>query len=149
MRYVQYLRYILIHKWYVLLECCRLRIPWLGLTHDLSKLLPSEFFAYADRFFGKGISDFPDQVKRFRVAWLKHQHRNPHHWQHWFQVEVEPDDSSTLAQDMPLRYRKEMLADWLAMARVSGGSAADWYRKNRDKIYLHHKTREYVDGFLG
>ena len=53
--YLLYLRRVLRHKWYVFRECCRLGIPFLGLVHDSSKLLPSEFFPYARWFYGQRI----------------------------------------------------------------------------------------------
>ncbi|MFA5525633.1 MAG: DUF5662 family protein [Acholeplasmataceae bacterium] len=83
---VLYLWYIARHKWFVFLECCRLGIPWRGLTHDLSKLRPSEFWAYC-RWFYRGS----DNGAAFNVAWLLHQRRNPHHWQYWMLLNDEPD----------------------------------------------------------
>jgi len=46
MRYLKYLKYLLRHKWFVMLECFKEGLFWLGLTHDLSKFSPKR-----DRFF--------------------------------------------------------------------------------------------------
>jgi len=94
MKHLKYLWYVIRHKWYTFLECCKLGIPWLGIVHDWSKFLPSEFIAYARNFYG----DYPDlsdsnchgivmtktKIKRdFDAAWLHHQKANKHHWQYW------------------------------------------------------------------
>lgn len=103
--YFKYLKYVLKHKWYVFIECCKLGIPLRGLLHDLSKFLPSEFIPYARYFYG----NYPEALTvyektyhwkmktkavvkgDFDLAWLKHQKRNPHHWQYWLLV----NDSSS------------------------------------------------------
>lgn len=53
-KYLKYLWYVIRHKWFVFLACCHRRMYWLGIIHDWSKLLPSEFFPYAKHFYGKG-----------------------------------------------------------------------------------------------
>ena len=50
--YWKYLKAVLKHKWFVFIECRKLGIPWLGVIHDLSKFLPSEFIPYARYFYG-------------------------------------------------------------------------------------------------
>jgi len=52
MKYLKYLKYILKHKWYVMIECFKNGLIWRGLMHDLSKFLPSEFIPYANFFYG-------------------------------------------------------------------------------------------------
>jgi len=73
------------HKWYVFLECCRLRIVWRGIIHDNSKFKPSEWVPYVKWFCDKPDPlDYPEEYKKvkaeFQIAWLFHQKRNPHHW---------------------------------------------------------------------
>lgn len=58
MKYWKYLWYVIRHKWYVMLACFGYRkahtgMIWLGLLHDWSKFLPSEFFPYAEHFYGE------------------------------------------------------------------------------------------------
>ena len=97
--HLKYLWYVLRHKWFVFVECCRLGIPWRGLTHDLSKFRPREWFPYARWFYGTwpprsrsllhaqlGMTTvrYREDVKcAFDMAWLHHQKRNDHHWQYW------------------------------------------------------------------
>jgi hypothetical protein len=76
-----------------------------------------------------------------------HQHRNPHHWQHWL---LRTDRGDVLAIEMPRRYALEMVADWMGAGRAITGrwECAEWYAKNREKIVLHENTRRLVDGIL-
>jgi hypothetical protein len=100
--HLQYLSYVLRHKWFVLVECWKMGLFWRGLVHDLSKFTPAEWFPYVRYFYGPKVEvkntkvydqaidkwtplmEAPDSVKReFDVAWLHHQKRNSHHWQYW------------------------------------------------------------------
>jgi hypothetical protein len=45
------LLYILDHKVNVLIECWKEGLYIQGITHDLSKFSPKEFFSYAKKFF--------------------------------------------------------------------------------------------------
>lgn len=143
MKYLKYLNYVIKHKWYVFLECCKEGIIWQGITHDLSKLLPSEFFPYAEYFNGKG-----NNQEEFDYAWLLHQKRNRHHWQWWVLPE---DDGGKKILNMPLKYRKEMLCDWRGAGRAIMGkdNTEKWYLANKNRMQLHRETRLWVELKLG
>src|SRR5207249_1167176 len=112
-------------------ECCRLGIPIAGVTHDLSKFLPSEWVPYAQHFYGDAAGR-ADKAAAFDSAWLYHQRRNPHHPQWWVLLQ---DSGETKLLPMPDRYRREMLADWIGAGRAQGyPDTAAWYRANRDRI---------------
>lgn len=149
----QYLCYVLRHKWFVFMECCTLGIPWLGIVHDLSKFLPSEFFPYADHFYGRRIGRQRDSTgyykpvdtgdPQFDLAWHLHAKRNRHHWQWWIQIN---DEDPTMVMEMPGRYRKEMLADWIGAGKAQGKSdARAWYEKNKSKMILGVATRAWIE----
>ena len=149
--YRKYLWAVLRHKWFVFLECRKLGIPWLGIIHDLSKFLPSEFGPYARYFYGPYPRDDEHKpvsvVTGFNVAWLHHQHRNRHHWQRWLLTMDSARGSDKIVPfPMPDRYRKEMLADWRGAGRAYGNSnTAEWYRENRDQIQLDAETRYWLE----
>lgn len=139
--YLKYLKYILKHKYYVFIHCCKLGIPGRGILHDWHKLLPSEFIPYAKYFYGK-----PEQQNDllFDIAWLKHQHRGKHHWQHW----VLKEDSGTLkALPMPDVYKKEMFADWIGASLAINGqnNVKEWYYNNRKHMILHSSTKFWIE----
>ena len=146
----QYLKYVLRHKWYVGLECFRLGLYWRGIVHDLSKFRPSEWFPYANYFYGKGAAIRRDKTgyykptdtgdAAFDFAWLLHQKRNHHHWQWWCLPEdegglkvLQMDDKSTI----------EMFCDWCGAAQAQGkerDSVVDWWLANKCKMKIHDKT---------
>ncbi len=147
-KYWRYLWYILKHKWYVLVECCRLGVPWLGVVHDLSKFGLTEFVRSAWRYCGT-----PDEVilvsEQYKLAWLHHQKVNKHHWIYWVVFTPIPGqsyDEGWGCIPMPDRYRREMLADWIGAGKTYGGDGPiDWYEKNRGQLLLHPDTRDWLE----
>jgi len=142
----RYFSYVLRHKWFVFVECCKLGVPWRGVAHDLSKFRPSEWIPYARYFYGDYLSK--EGVERsFDLAWLHHQKRNKHHWQWWV---LPLDDGGQKILPMPDVYCKEMLADWYGAGRALGKpDTVAWYVRNRDKMLLHHETRAWIEQQLG
>jgi len=240
-KHLQYLGYVVRHKWYTFKAARELGITWLGIIHDWTKFLPSEWFAYVENFYGGCVAyqhmerpfkrgDFlkgygklghpEDQVvvsydsktelvtclpwatkEALDRAWLHHQKSNKHHWQYWllqydlgddwtiqprdihksemadlyFQgqstgmaytdwrpevvqgKELEEFDARIayllnlppVALPMPDKYRREMLADLIAVEKCGGLTALEYYKKNRHNIILHPETREWVEEILG
>ena len=155
--HLRYFWYIVRHKWFVFIECCKLGIPWLGIVHDWSKFLPSEWIPYVNHFYGEGKSredagEYYDAANTgsdtFDYAWLYHQHRNKHHWQYW--MLPQDDDEDKLLQ-MPDKYRREMLADWRGAGRAITGidNTPRWYLNHKDKMQLHSDTRAWIERQLG
>lgn len=165
MRHVQYLRYLVRHKWFVFVAGLRVGgIPiWRLVIHDWSKFMPCEWCPYAAFFYGN-LPDW-DRAKieqptypyaktkqgardSFDRAWLHHQHLNPHHWQHWT---LREDSGVVKVLEMPERLWREMVADWIGAGRAITGKweAAQWYAKNRDIIQLAPQTRLSVDVHFG
>ena len=157
-RYWAYLKYVLAHKWWVIVASRRIGASlWLALIHDASKFGPSEWSAYAHNFFSAdglrrnvrrpdGGYDPNLRPEDFQYAWLSHQ-RNKHHWQRWVSI----GDSGTLsAVPMPSKYVLEMVADWMGAGRAITGrwECGEWYAKNRDTMVLHDVTRSLVESVL-
>lgn len=149
MKYFKYLGYILKHKWYVGVECFKHGLFYQGIVHDISKFLPSEFFPYAEYFYGKG-----NNLKEFQFAWLLHQKRNKHHWEWWI---LHEEYGATPIFDMPLKYAEEMFCDWVGAGKAMGKfspkndpykEAREWYGKNRDKMLLSPKTELIIDALF-
>jgi len=142
----RYMSYIVRHKWYVFLWCCRYGIPILGLTHDMSKFRPSEFFPYLAHF-GQRDSETRNPGDRLQHAIELHYSRNKHHWQWWLQ----PDgQGGTVPTPMRSQYAIEMVADWRGAGRAQGRpDTLAWYRDHKDKIDLHPATRRVVEQLLG
>lgn len=147
MRALRYLRYVLVHKWWVAVAGVRVGVPlWRLVVHDWSKFLPSEFGAYA-RYFDPTEHLTPQVADRFEAAWLKHIHRNDHHWQHWVTIS---EDGKRGAVEMPRPAMLEMVADWQGMSRALRGewNASKWYLENQHRMRMHPLTRLLVERLL-
>lgn len=114
--------------------------------HDMSKTKRDEYCAYDDYFYGGNRST--SVVRNFHKAWLKHIHRNPHHWQHWVLIH---DDEPMEALEMPPEYVYEMIADWWSFSFKSGNlrEIFSWYEKHGPGMILHPKTKNQVESILG
>lgn len=114
--------------------------------HDMSKTKRDEYRAYDDYFYGGNRST--RVVRDFHKAWLKHIHRNPHHWQHWVLIH---DDEPMEALEMPPEYIYEMIADWWSFSFKSGNlrEIFSWYEKHNPGMILHPKTKNLVESILG
>ncbi|MEA3249419.1 MAG: DUF5662 family protein [Patescibacteria group bacterium] len=133
-------RYLFLHKWYVFTACAKQGLWWRGLTHDLSKLRPSEFIAYA-RHWNKKTD--PKMDPDFQRAWHRHQKRNDHHWQWWVCV---TSAGEHVPIPMSARARIEMICDWYGAGMRKGDSDIQgWYEKHKDGMLLHPETREWIE----
>ena len=114
--------------------------------HDKSKNEPDEYDAY-DRYFYGGNRSYA-VTQAFNEAWLKHIHRNPHHWQHWVLVHDEGGEDTLM--DMPLNYIIEMICDWWAFSWKSGNlyEIFDWYDDHVSTIRFSYKTKLKVEAIL-
>ena len=146
---LRYLKYILRHKWYVFLECCRLGIPWLGIIHDWGKFSLQEFIPHIRVYYddeGRLIQSYTGD-ERLDSAWLLHQRRHKHHWQWWVCI---GKNGQIKAMEMPDKYRREMLADWKGAGVVQGTpSTSAWYKEHKHEMRLHPNTRLWIESQLG
>jgi len=149
--YWNYFKYIVEHRRNVRKVCFKMGLYWQGLIHDLSKYSPAEFKAYAIKFFGGDYAyKYFEVESEFEKAWLHHQHKNPHHWQYWVQLKTYKDKTANYeAHEIPFKYTKEMICDWIAMGIKFNDTAIEYYNKNKDKMILHETTRKRVEGLLG
>ena len=107
-----HLKTILIHKYWVFIYACKLGIVWRGLTHDLSKFSPVEFWESCKYYTGYGSPiNQCKKIRGFSYAWQHHKGRNPHHFEYWI-------DSDGSPIDMPKKYKLELLADYLAAGKT-------------------------------
>ena len=156
MKYFKYLKYVIKHKWYVMIACFQQGLYWQGIIHDISKFLPSEFFPYANYFWGNKPNDREKNKYRkstttsdgkMDFAWLLHLRRNKHHWQWWVLPE---DDGGTKFLEMPIKYLVEMICDWHGAGKAIGRTFSDyqWWTENKDEIQLNLHTKEKVEEIL-
>ena len=155
MKYLRYLSYVLRHKWFVFVECCRFGIPWLGVIHDWKKFTPRSFCVYANHFYGDGQKDqsqkrdstgyykpYNTGDKDFDMEVWKHCRDHKHHWQYW----IKPMDGGGCEPlPIPLKYRKEMLADWIGAGKAQGTTnTKEWWLNNSYKLQLNITVKTWL-----
>lgn len=95
-----------------------------------------------------------DVRRAFDAAWLKHQHRNDHHWQHWV---LREDSGKTKILLPPAIVVDEMLADWLgAGAKILRwptvaecvGETIVWYCANRTQMQFRQQAQQRIEETL-
>lgn len=112
--------------------------------HDASKYEDEEYYAYCEYFYGKRTDEVEND---FDVAWLHHQHNNPHHWQHWL---LREDDGDNKALEMPYEYVIEMICDHWAFSWAKNDlyEIFNWYKDNKSKMLLHENTQAKYEQIL-
>ena len=135
-KYIDYFKYLIVHKAYMMQMCFQNKLYLQGITHDLSKFLPDEFIPYANYYYAHKEID----IKR---VWNKHKKRNKHHWQYWL---LFSESEGIEALEIPEKYLMEMIFDWYAAAFCEGYEnldkrVLDWYTLYRRNILLNPKTR--------
>lgn len=165
--HARYLRYVLLHKWWVLRWGLRLKVP-LGqlLVHDMSKFSRAEWGPYARWFYTRApdgrewyvvykeaMSGHPGCVSEphwtarhlkadFDEAWKHHWEENLHHAECWANGLNSPIK-------MPEVHAREMVADWCGAGYAKGKrDIRAWYEKARDGMRLHPDTRVLVESLL-
>lgn len=114
-------------------------------AHDKSKSNEDEYYAYDEYFYGKDQSF--ETKDRFNKAWLKHIHRNPHHWQYWI---LNNDDGAQEILDIDYNYIIEMVCDWWSFCWKDGKlfEIFNWFNEHKSYIKLSDKTRFMVEDIL-
>ena len=152
MHFWAHLRTVCRHRSLVRRYCFRLGLYWQGLTHDLSKFSPVEFWAGVKYYQGsRSPNDAQRREKGYSAAWLHHKGRNRHHFEYW----TDYGDDGIVGVEMPPKYLAEMFCDRLAASRVYRGDAfteEDPYRfflrgKGR-RLLLHPATSDRLEKIL-
>ena len=145
-RYAAYFKAVLRHKWYVFLECRKLRVPlWRSVLHDWDKFLPKHFVAYAKSFYDPAGKTRYSPDPEFNMAWNNHQKINKHHWQRHILI---MDKGDVVLLPMSDVDRREMLADWRGAGLAYGNpNTRAWYLDRREvfKKWIAPQTIEWLD----
>lgn len=140
------------HRFKVFCLCVRAGQIWRGLTHDLSKYSPSEFFEGVKYFAGdySPISNCKRDIG-YSPAWLHHIGKNKHHYEYWYDYNA-PIESPII----PYKYFVEMVCDSLAAGMIyqkkrwTKDYQLNYWLKTREKAKIHPQmdlllTRVYTD----
>ena len=89
MDFWRHLKTVQRHRRLVRQYCFRLGLYWQGLTHDLSKFSPVEFWAGVKYFQGdRSPNDAQRRDKGYSASWMHHKGRNRHHFEYWIDYGV-------------------------------------------------------------
>ena len=143
------------HKYLVMKGCFKVGLYRQGLTHDLSKYMPSEFLVGVKYYQGNRS---PNNAEReaigYSSAWLHHKGRNRHHYEYWIDYSTKDIKGGMCPAPMPVRYIVEMLMDRIAACKVYNGlkytpsSPWEYYSLGREKAPIHPETKEILEKLL-
>ena len=142
------------HKIMVARHCFKVGMYWQGLTHDLSKYSPSEFWQGGKYYQGyRSPNNAEREDKGYSAAWLHHKGRNKHHYEYWIDYSTGPVKGMT-GMKMPLKYVNEMIMDRIAASKVYEGTAytqhspLKYYEMGKDGYMIHPETRALLEYIL-
>lgn len=141
------------HRWEVRRICFKIGIFYQGLTHDLSKYTPVEFFNGARYYLGtKSPTIAEREDKGYSAAWMHHKGRNKHHFEYWNDLDMKEHVYKSVK--MPIKYVKEMFCDRVAASKIYLGkkytdsAALDYFTVKRAKDLMHPETAELLRTWL-
>lgn len=160
-QYTEYAKVLCRHKYYVMLECFKRKIPIRGILHDLDKFRPSFFIAYANNFYNKDgskrsirdVTGHYDPMGKnnntaFKRVLFFHLKNNKHHWQYWvLSAEYNMPYSEDIIE-MDETSIKEMICDWIGASKTYGTPMIMWWRAHRKDLKLHATTIERIIYYL-
>ena len=133
------------HKAAVARHCFQVGMYWQGLTHDLSKYTPAEFWQGCRYYQGfQSPNNAEREAKGYSSAWLHHKGRNKHHYEYWIDYSLKPRRCMA-GMKMPLRYVNEMIMDRIAASKVYEGA---YYEQGKGAYLIHEETRELLELIL-
>ena len=141
------------HKWLVMQGCFRVGLYWQGLTHDLSKYSPVEFWNGARYYQGnKSPNTAERDDKGYSEAWMHHKGRNRHHYEYWTDMNRQTRNYESIP--MPRKYLVEMVMDRRAACMTYQGkaykddSALVYFDRSREKDLMHPRTNKELRHIL-
>ncbi|MGM9548696.1 MAG: DUF5662 family protein [Faecousia sp.] len=145
----QHFKTITKHRWLVLCGCFRVGLYRQGLTHDLSKYSPTEFWTGARYYQGNRSPNAAEREdKGYSEAWMHHKGRNRHHYEYWTDMNRQTKRYEPV--QMPRRYLVEMVMDRRAACMTYQGknyrddSALNYFENSREKDLMHPETNRQL-----
>jgi hypothetical protein len=151
-RFFGHLRTVNKHRAVVRKLCFRCGLYWQGLTHDLSKYSPVEFWNGVKYYTGKKSPHYGERAAYgYSKAWLNHKGRNKHHGEYW--QDIRPN-GLTEPIPMPDKYFVEMMCDRVAASMIYNGAdytdskPLEYYISHKDENQFHKQTRAALEYYL-
>ncbi|MDE6442192.1 MAG: catalase [Clostridia bacterium] len=139
------------HRRVVRKHCFKAGLIWQGLTHDLSKYSPSEFWSGARYYQGNRSPQARErEVLGYSAAWLHHKGRNKHHFEYW----TDFADGRKVYVKMPAKYFAEMICDRIGASKIymkdkyNDSLPLQYFENRTDKDSMNPQTCEDLHYFL-
>lgn len=149
----QHFKTITKHKWLVLCGCFQVGLYRQGLTHDLSKYSPTEFWIGARYYQGNRSPNAAErEEKGYSEAWMHHKGRNRHHYEYW--TDLNKVTGRYESVEMPRKYLVEMVMDRRAACMTyegkncTSGSALAYLERSRERLLMHPETLRQLEYIL-
>lgn len=143
-RFWGHLKTVYRHRRMVRKLCFKCGLYWQGLTHDLSKYSPTEFWNGVKYFTGTASPHVGERkAKGYSDAWLHHHNRNKHHAEYW----VDIVDGKSAPIYMPFKYFAEMFCDRVAASMIYLGdkytdaAPLEYYESHMEENQFDPMTR--------
>ena len=141
------------HRWRVMQGCFRIGLYRQGLTHDLSKYSPREFWTGARYYQGiRSPNAAEREDKGYSEAWMHHKGRNRHHYEYW--TDMNPQTHHYEPVMMPRRYLAEMVMDRRAACMTyqgknyHPGAELEYLEKSKERLLMHPETLRQLEYIL-
>ncbi len=148
-----HLKTITLHRWRVCRGCFRIGLYRQGLTHDLSKYSPTEFWRGVRYYQGNRSPNAAEREdKGYSEAWMHHKGRNRHHYEYW--TDMNPQTHRYEPVMMPRKYLAEMVMDRRAACMTyqgnnyHPGAELEYLEKSRERLLMHPETLRQLEYIL-
>ena len=149
----RHFRTITHHRHLVLRGCFKVGLYWQGLTHDLSKYSPVEFWTGVRYYQGNRSPNAAErEAQGYSEAWMHHKGRNRHHFEYW--TDLNPETHQYEPVPMPDRYLAEMVMDRIAACKTyqgkdyTPGAPLQYLERARESRFLHPETMRKLTELL-
>lgn len=145
-RFFGHLRAVHKHRAMVRKLCFKRGLYWQGLTHDLSKYSPVEFWNGVKYYTGTASPHIGERKEKgYSDAWVHHHNRNKHHSEYWQDIDLKTGHTKPV--DMPNKYLIEMICDRVAASMIylgdkyTNSAPLDYYNSHKDENQFSEHTR--------
>lgn len=148
-----HLHTVIRHRRLVRHYCFKLGLVWQGLTHDLSKYSPTEFWRGVKYYQGWRSPNDQERLENgVSLAWLHHKGRNRHHFEYW--TDYNPKTKKVSPVKMPFCFVAEMFCDRLAASKIYQGKAYNpghplsYFLRGKATRFIHPETSAELEKML-
>lgn len=149
----RHIKTVMRHKKLVAQNCFRAGLYWQGITHDLSKFSPEEFWISCRMYQGtRSPNEAERELKGYSSAWIHHKGVNKHHFEHW--TDYNPVTKKVEPVKMPIEYVIEMFCDRVAASKVYMGknyndnSPLEYFEHAKGRRIIHPETSDLLEKLL-